>query len=171
MQQQQKKLKRDGTPSAGPSGPALLAVGRTVAAKQPPEPGKSAEASEDYILAKVVKFHGGDIYTVQDVEADEGKAPAFVLFIFLPLLLWFYSKLTSYVFNSMFRVSMKDLVILPDPQDKSTYPAIDIPAGSPIMAVYPDTTSLYHGKVVGQPIGPKNVSASAWSRDWLRVAH
>lgn len=61
-------------------------------------------------------------------------------------------KLT-FPLDSIFVVPSKHLVPLPDPKDRSTFPATDYAAGSQVMAVYPDTTSLYHGKVVGLPGG------------------
>lgn len=73
-----KKVKRDGTPSAHAGIPALT-VGRPVAVRPPADNSKSAIAAIDegdrdhYILAKVVRHVNQDHYSVQDVEGEADK--------------------------------------------------------------------------------------------------
>jgi len=55
------------------------------------------------------------------------------------------------VFFRRYNTTLKAILVLPDPRDKSTYPSTPYPAGSDVIALYPDTTSFYRAKVIATP--------------------
>lgn len=50
-----------------------------------------------------------------------------------------------------YNTTLKAILALPDPRDRSTYPSVPYPVGSEVYALYPDTTSFYKARVVGTP--------------------
>lgn len=53
---------------------------------------------------------------------------------------------------SVYTATMKSIVPLPDTRDRArTYPDSDIAPGTPVMALFPDTTSFYRAVVQGGP--------------------
>jgi hypothetical protein len=50
-----------------------------------------------------------------------------------------------------YNTTLKAVLALPDPRDRSTYPSVPYPIGSEVYALYPDTTSFYKARVVGTP--------------------
>jgi hypothetical protein len=104
---------------------------------------------EGWILTKVLRFLGGDRYEVQDIEDEENGSPgAYVLL--------FDFRSYSMFSCSIFPASTRQIIPLPDPNDKdkdpkdptNTFPAQSYSAGTEVMALYPDTTTFYHAKVV-----------------------
>lgn len=117
-----------------------LKEGRPVAFKPPAKgSGKGAKSdpgSTDWILTRVVRCISGDKnrYEVQDVQDEqgiEGKPGA------------------------SYNTTLKAILALPDPRDRSTYPSVPYAVGSDVYALYPDTTSFYKARVVGIPTGNK----------------
>lgn len=65
--------------------------------------------------------------------------------------------------HSCYNTTLKAILVLPDPRDKSTYPPQFYPVGSEVIALYPETTSFYKARIVGLP-GSGKVSWSALKR-------
>lgn len=54
--------------------------------------------------------------------------------------------------SSVYNTTIKSIVPLPDPRDRQrTYPDVEFAPGTPVMALYPDTTSFYRAVVQGGP--------------------
>jgi SGF29 tudor-like domain len=69
-------------------------------------------------------------YKVQDVQAAEGKEGE-------PGL--------------EYNTTLKAIIPMPDPRDRSTYPEHDLVPGTEVLALFPETTSFYRGRTVGLP--------------------
>ncbi|KAK4700353.1 SAGA-associated factor 29, partial [Phenoliferia sp. Uapishka_3] len=126
-----------------------LTPGRRVAFHQKPSAAAAEGGKEEgWILAQITECLGGDKnkYRVQDVDYDptttneqgcvaqlRSTAEGAMLTLRLP---------------RVFNTTIKYLIPLPDKHGKSMY---DIPVGSAVMALYPDTTSFYRAVIVSGP--------------------
>ncbi|KAK9897785.1 hypothetical protein P389DRAFT_61717 [Cystobasidium minutum MCA 4210] len=113
-----------------------LKEGRPVAFKPSAKAAGKGAKTEDgdlaYFLTRVVRCIAGDKnrYEVQDVQDEhevDGKPGA------------------------SYNTTLKHLIVLPDPRDKSTYPINHYAVGTDVIAMYPDTTEFYRAKVVATP--------------------
>jgi len=58
------------------------------------------------------------------------------------------------VIRSLYIATIKQIIPLPDPSKPETYPENDYIKGSDVLAMYPDTTTFYLGRVVAPPPVP-----------------
>jgi len=123
------KARKDGRTDKFP-----LQEGRKVAFHPPPNKGASGDTDENtWILALVTKCITSAKYEVQDAEPQEDGQPG-----------------VTYVTN------IKSIIPLPDPNAApgssahvSSYQGF--PAGSTVMALYPDTSCFYRAEVIATP--------------------
>lgn len=107
-----------------------LLPGRLVAFKRPRRP--SDHNNEDqWIMAKVVKCISGDRnrYEVEDVD-EEGRAAE-----------------KQFSWNT----TLKSIIPLPVKDQPDSYPPGTLPPGTPVLGLYPETTSFYKGKIKSGP--------------------
>ncbi|KAF9267416.1 hypothetical protein L218DRAFT_686475 [Marasmius fiardii PR-910] len=113
-----------------------LKEGRKVAFHPPPSKGSSSADSEDqWILAVVTKCIHADKnrYEVHDPEPQENGEPGL-----------------------HYNTTLRNLIPLPDPSAPHGSPSSlsayrEFPAGSTVMALYPDTSVFYRAEVVATP--------------------
>ncbi|KXN88167.1 SAGA-associated factor 29 [Leucoagaricus sp. SymC.cos] len=103
-----------------------LQEGRKVAFHPPPSKGAGDADENTWILALVTKCITNNKYEVQDAEPQEDGQPGVT-----------------------YTTTIKSIIPLPDPNAVSSYP--DFPAGSTVMALYPDTSCFYRAEVIATP--------------------
>ncbi|GAA5897645.1 hypothetical protein JCM6882_000059 [Rhodosporidiobolus microsporus] len=126
-------------PSAKHRKDALLAQlplkpGRQIAVKESKKgaPGAPASVTDNFILGRVVQCIQGDKnrYSVEDVDYDPTQPTPD---------------------GGKWNTTLKSIIPLPQPGDRSTYPDYDYPSGTYVLACYPETTSFYRAIVESGP--------------------
>ncbi|GAA6063212.1 hypothetical protein JCM10212_006845 [Sporobolomyces blumeae] len=108
-----------------------LRPGRAIAVRQSKKtiPG---EAPGDWILGRIISSLQGDKnrYAVEDVDYDPANPTPE---------------------GGKWNTTMKSIIPLPEKTDERTYPEHPYPAGTPVLALYPETTSFYRAFIEGGP--------------------
>ncbi|GAA5826379.1 hypothetical protein JCM11251_002340 [Rhodosporidiobolus azoricus] len=111
-----------------------LKPGRQIAVKESKKsaPGAPAIVSDNFILGRVVQCIQGDKnrYSVEDVDYDPTQPTPD---------------------GGKWNTTLKSIIPLPQPGDRSTYPDYDFPPGTGVLACYPETTSFYKAIVEAGP--------------------
>lgn len=107
-----------------------LLPGRLVAFKRPKKTSDSS-TEDQWIMAKVVKCISGDRnrYEVEDVD-EEGRVGQ-----------------KQFSWNT----TLKSIIPLPVKDQPESYPSSTLQPGTPVLGLYPETTSFYRGKIKSGP--------------------
>ncbi|GAA6017955.1 hypothetical protein JCM10207_002718 [Rhodosporidiobolus poonsookiae] len=112
-----------------------LKSGRQIAVKESKKgPTGPTVTPDNFILGRVVQCIQGDKnrYSVEDVDYDPNSGTPD---------------------GGKWNTTLKSIIPLPQPGDERTYPDYDYPAGTVVLACYPETTSFYKAIVESGPFG------------------
>ncbi|BGP53231.1 hypothetical protein JCM8202_002558 [Rhodotorula sphaerocarpa] len=109
-----------------------LRPGRTIAVKESKKTTAPGPVSDNYILGRIVQCLQGDKnrYSVEDVDYDPANPTPE---------------------GGKWNTTLKSIIPLPEKGDERTYPDYEYPAGSFVLACYPETTSFYRATVESGP--------------------
>ncbi|GAA5868158.1 hypothetical protein JCM1840_006161 [Sporobolomyces johnsonii] len=110
-----------------------LKPGRSIVVRQSKKNVPGDNTAGDWILGRIITCIQGDKnrYAVEDVDYDPANPTPE---------------------GGKWNTTLKSIIPLPDKTDEKTYPEHAYPPGTPVLALYPETTSFYRAFVEAGPV-------------------